>query len=399
MEKIHDILTRKSEEIFSRIVEIRRHLHANPELSFEEQQTSEYVREILESIGLEVETGFGGFGLVALIKGAHEGPCIGLRADMDALPIQEVNKVSYASKVEGVMHACGHDVHTASLLGTAMLINSLKDKLAGTVKLIFQPGEEKLPGGASLMIKDGVLENPKVDFILGQHVYPEMDAGFFGVCPGPYMASADVVYIRIKGKGGHGAMPHNCIDPILISAQLVTQVQTLVSRLTNPLEPLVMTIGKINSTGGATNVIPDEVLLEGTIRTLNEAVRMNAHASLKVLVEGIAHSSGAQIELDIRKGYPALTNDLELSDQVLNLGKQFGGSDTFTLIPKRMTAEDFAYFSNAIPACFYRMGIRNEQRGIVSGVHTNTFDIEEMALKHSSAMMAFLAISLLKVEE
>ena len=397
MKEIDQIIVDAAAEHFDQILDIRRHIHMNPELSFEEKETSKFVSSMLKSMGLEVKEGIGGYGLTALIKGAKEGPCLGLRADMDALPIQEANAVPYASKVKGVMHACGHDVHTASLLGTAMILNALKANIAGSVKLIFQPGEEKIPGGASLMIKDGILENPKVDFMLGQHVFPDMDAGCFGVCPGPYMASADEVYIRIKGKGGHGAMPHKCIDPIVLSAQIISAIQSLVSRNTNPLEPLVITMGKINSLGGATNIIPDVVSLEGTIRTLNEEVRRDIHAQLKALLEGYERSSGATIELEIRRGYPSLTNDLAISNRVLEIGQQFKGVDRFKLIPKRMTAEDFAYFSNAVPSCFYRMGVRNEAKGIVSGVHTNTFDIDEEALKHSSAMMAFLAISLLKV--
>ena len=397
MKEINQIIIDAATENFDQILDIRRHIHMHPELSFEEKETSKFVSSKLKSMGLEVQEGIGGFGLTALIKGTKEGPCLGLRADMDALPIQEANEVPYASKVKGVMHACGHDVHTASLIGTAMILNKLRAHIAGSVKLIFQPGEEKIPGGASLMIKDGVLENPKVDFMLGQHVFPEMDAGCFGVCPGPYMASADEVYIRIKGKGGHGAMPHKCIDPIVLSAQIISAIQSLVSRNTNPLEPLVITMGKINSLGGATNIIPDEVSLEGTIRTLNEEVRSDIHTQLKDLLEGYERSSGATIELEIRKGYPSLTNDSAISNRVLEIGQQFKGADKFKLIPKRMTAEDFAYFSNAVPSCFYRMGVRNEAKGIVSGVHTNTFDIDEEALKHSSAMMAFLAISLLKV--
>lgn len=397
MKEINQIVVDAATENFDQILDIRRHIHMHPELSFEEKETSKFVSSKLKSMGLEVQEGIGGFGLTALIKGTKEGPCLGLRADMDALPIQEANAVPYASKVKGVMHACGHDVHTASLIGTAMILNALKAHIAGSVKLIFQPGEEKIPGGASLMIKDGILEDPKVDFMLGQHVFPEMDAGCFGVCPGPYMASADEVYIRIKGKGGHGAMPHKCIDPIVLSAQIISAIQSLVSRNTNPLEPLVITMGKINSLGGATNIIPDEVSLEGTIRTLNEEVRSDIHTQLKDLLEGYERGSGATIELEIRKGYPSLTNDSAISNRVLEIGQQFKGVDKFKLIPKRMTAEDFAYFSNAVPSCFYRMGVRNEAKGIVSGVHTNTFDIDEEALKHSSAMMAFLAISLLKV--
>ena len=397
MELKHNI-SALAEESWSRIVEIRRHLHQHPELSFQEKQTSEYVAHFLESEGFEIEKGVGGYGIVAVLKGDKAGRCLGLRADLDALPIQEMNDVPYRSKNAGVMHACGHDVHTSSLLGTALLLKALRTEIVGTVKFIFQPGEELLPGGASLMIKDGVLENPQVDLMLGQHVFPELEVGHFGVCLGPYMASTDELYITIKGKGGHGAMPHLAIDPIHASAQLIVQAQALVSRLTNPIEPSVFTIGKIASEGGATNIIPEKVELQGTFRALNEQVRTAFHEALHRLVQGLELSMGISIDLEIRKGYPALVNDETISDKVLKLGQEYIGPDNFQVLPKRMTAEDFAYFAQAVPACFYRLGVANKQKGIQSGLHTNTFDIDEDALKHGMGMMAYIAINLLNME-
>lgn len=397
MELKHNI-SALAEESWARIVEVRRHLHQHPELSFQEKETAEYIARFLESEGFEIEKGIGGYGIVAILKGEKVGKCLGLRADMDALPIQEMNEVPYRSKHAGVMHACGHDVHTSSLLGTALLLKALRSEIAGSVKFIFQPGEEVLPGGASLMIRDGVLENPKVDFMLGQHVFPELEVGQFGVCSGPYMASTDELYITVRGKGGHGAMPHLAIDPIHASAQLIVQAQALVSRLTNPIEPSVFTIGKIASEGGATNIIPEKVELHGTFRALNEQVRASFHEALERLVQGLELSMGIVIDLEIRKGYPALVNDELLSDEVLKFGKEYIGTDNFQVLPKRMTAEDFAYFAQTVPACFYRLGVANQTKGIQSGLHTNTFDIDEDALKHGMGMMAYIAINLLNMK-
>ena len=397
MELKHNI-SALAEESWARIVEVRRHLHQHPELSFQEKETAEYIARFLESEGFEIEKGIGGYGIVAVLKGEKTGKCLGLRADMDALPIQEMNEVPYRSKHAGVMHACGHDVHTSSLLGTALLLKALRSEIAGSVKFIFQPGEEVLPGGASLMIRDGVLENPQVDFMLGQHVFPELGVGRFGVCSGPYMASTDELYITVKGKGGHGAMPHLAIDPIHASAQLIVQAQALVSRLTNPIEPSVFTIGKIASEGGATNIIPEKVELHGTFRALNEQVRARFHEALERLVQGLELSMGITIDLEIRKGYPALVNDERMSDEVLKFGKEYIGTDNFQVLPKRMTAEDFAYFAQTVPACFYRLGVANHKKGIQSGLHTNTFDIDEDALKHGMGMMAYIAINLLNME-
>ena len=395
-----DKINKLSEQVFTEVKAIRRHIHKHPELSFEEKNTAAYVQSKLEAAGYEVETGIGGFGLTALLKGeAGEGKCLGLRADMDALPIQEANNTEYVSRNPGVMHACGHDVHTASLLGTAMILSELKDQFKGMVKFIFQPGEEKLPGGASLMIADGVLENPQVDMMLGQHVFPDLPWGNYGFCAGPYMASTDEIYVSIIGKGGHGAMPHKCVDPIVIMAQFINQVQTLVSRKSDPLKPVVLTFGKVNTRGGATNIIPDQVDLEGTFRAMDEEQREELLDELDRVCTHLARATDSVIKLKVIKGYPSLTNDTKLTDHAFRYAKEMLGDDNTHTLPKRMTAEDFAYFSNKVPACFYRMGIANEERGINSPVHTNTFDIEEKAFETSSALMAFLAIRLLNESE
>ncbi len=373
---------------------IRRHLHMYPELSFEEVQTGRFIAEQLKEWDIPHTHGVAENGVVGLIEGknAHK-KTTALRADFDALPIQEANDVSYKSKHEGVMHACGHDVHTASLLGAARILQQLKDEFEGTVKLIFQPGEEKLPGGASIMIQEGVLEDPKPATILGQHVHPPLEAGSIGLKPGFYMASADEIYLTVKGEGGHGALPHNCIDPIVITSQILTAAQQIVSRHANPTKPSVLTFGFIQSDGGATNIIPNSVHVKGTFRTFDEEWRFDAHHKLRQLVQGIAEGLGGTAELDIRVGYPALYNEERLTQQVKTLASAYLGDDKVVDLPLRMSAEDFAYFSQQMPACFYRLGTGNVSRGITSPIHTNTFDVDEDCLVTGSGLMAWLAIN------
>ena len=290
------------------------------------------------------------------------------------------------------MHACGHDVHTSSLLGTVKVLHTLRDKFEGTVKCIFQPGEEKLPGGASIMISEGVLENPKPVSIFGQHVHPPLRAGMIGLKSGIYMASSDEIYVTVKGRGGHGAMPQDCIDPVAIAAQLIVSLQQIVSRYADPGTPSVLTFGKINSVGGATNVIPNEVKLEGTFRTMNESWRAEAHKRMKKMAETIAKSMGAACVFNIVKGYPVLYNHEALTIRTKSRAVDYLGKDKVVELPMRMTAEDFAYFSQAMPACFYRLGTGNPERGITSPIHTDTFDIDESALETSVGLMAWLAI-------
>lgn len=375
------------------VVAFRQHLHAHPELSFQEIETGKFVAARLSDWGIEHRHGIAENGIVALIKGRNpRKKTIALRADMDALPILEANNVPYKSKNDGVMHACGHDVHTASLLGTTRILHELRNDFEGTIKCIFQPGEEKLPGGASLMIKAGVLENPRPTSIFGQHVHPPLRAGMVGFRSGIYMASADEIYVTLKGRGGHGAMPQECIDPVAITAQIIVALQQIVSRYADPAVPTVLTFGKINSTGGATNIIPNEVKLEGTLRTMHEKWRAEAHKRMKKIAENIAKAYGAACEFHILKGYPVLYNHEELTARAKHWATEYLGKQNVTELPLRMTAEDFAYFSQAMPGCFYRLGTGNPERGISSPVHTNTFDIDEAALETGMGLMAWLAV-------
>ncbi|WP_205501752.1 M20 metallopeptidase family protein [Rufibacter psychrotolerans] len=369
----------------------RHHLHQHPELSFQEFETSAYVFRKLQEYGLEpqrlTETG-----VVALVKGRNpEKATTALRADLDALPILETNDVAYKSKNQGVMHACGHDVHTSSLLTTARILQELKDEFEGTVKLIFQPGEEKFPGGASLMIKEGVLQNPAPQSILGQHVFPFLPAGKVGFRSGMYMASADEIYITVKGKGGHGGLPEQLVDPVLISAHLLVALQQIVSRRANPKVPSVLSFGKVIA-NGATNVIPGEVKIEGTFRTMDESWRAEAKQKIRKLAEGLCESMGGSCEINIMDGYPFLKNDPALVSRARAAAEAYLGPENVVELDMWMAAEDFAYYSQQTDACFYRLGTRNEEQGITSGVHTPTFNIDEAALEVGSGLMAWLAI-------
>jgi amidohydrolase len=380
-----------SQNIFNEVVANRRHLHANPELSFHEVETSAFVARKLEDMGLEYHK-MANTGLVALIKGEKPSDqVVALRADMDALPILEANDVPYKSQNNGVMHACGHDAHTSSLLGTARILTELKSQFAGTVKLIFQPAEEKLPGGASLMIQEGVLENPKPQAVLGQHVMPWIDAGKVGFRAGKYMASTDEIYVTVKGKGGHGAQPQANIDPVIITAHILTALQTIISRYNDPKSPSVLSFGKVIA-NGATNVIPNEVYLEGTFRTMDEAWRADAHKKMKKMAEGIAESMGGSCDFNIMKGYPFLINEEKLTNAVRGYAEDYLGKENVLDLDIWMAAEDFAYYTQVADSCFYRLGTRNESRGITSSVHTPTFDVEEDAFKVSTGLMAYLAL-------
>jgi amidohydrolase len=375
------------------VIDLRRHLHSHPELSFQEFQTAAFVAEKLKAIGITEIESKATTGWSALIKGKNpEKKVVALRADMDALPIIEANEVPYKSQNPGVMHACGHDAHTASLLGAAKILHEVRDQFEGTIKLIFQPGEEIIPGGASLMIKDKVLENPRPNYILGQHVMPMIPAGKVGFRSGLYMASADELYLTIKGKGGHGAMPETFIDPVLISAHLLVALQQIVSRVANPKIPSVLSFGRVEALG-ATNIIPNEVKIQGTFRTLDEAWRAKAHEKMRQIAEGIVEGMGGQLDFEIRKGYPFLKNNPELTARSVAAAQTYLGAENVLDLDIWMAAEDFAYFSQEIDGCFYRLGTRNEARGITSGVHTPTFDIEEEALEIGAGLMAWLAVS------
>jgi len=388
---IKEQIQQLSQDIFNDVVANRRHLHAHPELSFHETNTSAFIAGKLDELGLTYQR-MADNGLVALIQGEKpSGNVVALRADMDALPITEANEVPYKSQNTGVMHACGHDAHTSSLLGTAKILTGLKSEFGGTIKLIFQPAEEKLPGGASLMIKEGVLENPKPQAVLGQHVMPFIDAGKVGFRAGKYMASTDEIYVTVHGKGGHGAQPQMNIDPVMITAQILVALQQVVSRFADPKNPSVLSFGKVIA-NGATNVIPNEVYLEGTFRTMDEKWRGEAHRRMKKMAEGIAEAMGGSCEFNIMKGYPFLINEEKLTAATRSHAETYLGKENVLDLDIWMAAEDFAYYSQVADSCFYRLGTRNESRGIVSSVHTPTFDVEEDAFKISTGLMAYLAI-------
>lgn len=392
MQDIKSIIKQKASSYKQEVIAIRRHLHQYPELSFQEFETSKYVCEKLDEYGIEYKSGYVKTGIVGLIEGNNpDSKTIALRADLDALPIIEKNKVDYKSKNEGVMHACGHDVHTSSLLGVAKILNELKTEFEGTVKLIFQPGEEKLPGGASLMIEEGVLENPKPNAVIGQHVYPQLESGKVGFKSGMYMASTDELHVTVHGKGGHAALPHLIVDPILISAHIITGLQQIVSRNSHPTVPTVLSFGKVQA-NGATNIIPDKVELQGTFRAMNEKWRTDAHIKMKKMAEQIAEGMGGSCEFNIHKGYPFLVNDEELTNNAKQYAKEYLGEENVVDLELRMTAEDFAYYSQKAPSCFYRLGVKNDKNTTVTGLHTSTFNIDEEAIETSIGLMSWLTI-------
>ncbi len=391
-----DRIKQLAKDNHDRHLKIRRHLHAHPELSFKEYETSKYVQAELDDIGIPYKAGYVETGIVAHIEGNDpSSKIIALRADLDALPIIEENEVSYKSTNHGVMHACGHDVHTTSLLGAARILNELKSEFTGTVKLIFQPGEERLPGGASLMIKEGALLNPAPSGIIGQHVYPQLEVGKVGFRPGMYMASADEIYVTVKGKGGHAALPHFNIDPVVISAQIIVALQQIVSRYSQPDVPVVLSFGKVTA-NGATNVIPDEVKIEGTFRTMNEELRFKLHDRMKEIAVSMAKSMGGDCDFDIHVGYPFLVNDETLTMNSQAAARQYLGAENVVDLGLRMTAEDFSYYTQEMPGCFYRLGVNNPNNGATSGLHTSTFDIDESALETGVGLMAHLALESLK---
>lgn len=374
------------------VVRWRRHLHAHPELSFQESETSNFVANTLRDIGLRPIEGVAKTGVVALVEGRHPTKkVIALRADMDALPIQEAGDKPYRSTKPGVMHACGHDVHTTSLLGTARILHEIRDQLEGTVKLIFQPGEEKNPGGASLMIRDGVLKNPSPAGIIGQHVMPLLPVGKIGFREGMYMASSDEIYLTVIGKGGHAGAPELVVDPVLIMSHILVALQQVISRNANPREATVLSFGKIVA-DGATNVIPNEVHAAGTFRALNESWRAEALKKIERMAAGIAESMGARCEVNISKGYPYLENNTALTRRIRSAAEEYVGAENVVNLDITLGSEDFAFYSHEIPASFYRLGTRNESKGITSYVHTPTFDIDEDAMGIGPGLMAWMAV-------
>jgi amidohydrolase len=375
------------------MVAIRRHLHSNPELSKNEVNTARLISEKLTEWGIPHQDGIAGHGVVGVITGGVPGDkVLALRADMDALPISELNAVPYASRNPGVMHACGHDVHMACLLGAARILKSMEQNLKGTVKLIFQPSEEKYPGGALPMIQAGVLENPRPELIIGQHVYPELEAGKIGLKSGQYMASTDEVHLTVRGKGGHAAIPHKVVDPVLIASHIIISLQQIVSRKAQPTVPSVLSFGRIIGNGAA-NIIPDEVKISGTMRTFDESWRTEMKEQITRIAEMVAESMGGSCEVFIDTGYPSVYNDPAVSEKVRSYAIEFLGQDNVAELEMRMTAEDFSYFAKEVPGCFYRLGVMNEALGITSNLHTATFDADERSIETGMGLMAWIVAS------
>lgn len=388
IEKIKSLAAEYADEF----IEVRHHLHENPELSYQEFETSKFVQQRLASLGIPFEVK-ASTGVIGLIQGKNPASrIIALRADMDALPILEENDVPYKSKQPGIMHACGHDVHTTCLLGAAKILNELKAEWEGTVKLIFQPGEEKNPGGASLLIKEGVLENPAPQKIFALHVHPGLPVGKYSFRGGMVMASADEIYITIKAKGGHAAAPQFTADTILIASQVVISLQQIVSRNNNPFNPTVLSITSFQG-GNTTNVIPSEVKLMGTLRAMNEDWRFKAHVLIIKQTKELVAAMGAEADVHIDVGYPFVLNDIALSAEAMKRAAEFAGNEHVEETELRMGAEDFAYYSHKIPGCFFRLGVGNEVKNITSNVHTPTFNIDEAAIEKGMGMMAWLAVS------
>jgi len=391
---LNSVISEKIEAIFDKIVSFREHLHKHPELSFQEYKTMEFVATKLTELGISHQSHFAGTGVVGMIKASchqENQNCIGLRADLDALPIQEENDVLYKSINSGVMHACGHDVHTSILLGAAEILNDLKEELPHPVKLIFQPGEETNPGGASLMIEAGVLENPKVDCMYGLHVFPELEAGNLGLRSGLYMASSDEIHVSIEGIGGHGALPEKCVNPLMMGAEFVLKAQETL--IVNSVEniPHVLSFGRFEAYG-STNIIPSKCLIKGTFRTMNEEWRVMAHEQLKKLAREISTKYKGEITVTISKGYPFLKNDEELTKELRTQFQLSFGKDKIHDLPIRMTAEDFAFYSQTIPVVFFRLGVANNSLNINFGVHHPRFDIDKNAIKtgiHAMVLAAF----------
>lgn len=381
----------EAKKIFPEILSVRHHLHAHPELSMQEKNTSAFIVSQLQRLNIEFETGWAGYGITALIKGKTPGKkIVALRADMDALPIFEKNTIEYKSQNEGVMHACGHDVHMSCLLGAASILNKYKNEWEGTVVLIFQPSEEKFPGGARLMIEQGLLKKYNPTSMIALHVYPSMETGKAGFRAGKYMASADEIYITVKGKGGHAAMPAETLNPLFVAARLLNQYEDLIKTFADQRIPTVLSFGKMRA-DGATNVIPDELKIEGTFRTMDEARRKITHEEIRKIAADVADEYKTEIEITIPDGYPCLVNDVTITENTKKAVQEFLGEENVENLDIRMTSEDFAFFSEKLPTCFFRLGTGNRSKHITSPVHTSTFDIDEEALKTGAGLLAYIA--------
>lgn len=389
---LKDSIKKLAKKYSEEFIDVRHHLHAHPELSYQEFETSKFIQGKLNQFGIPFSV-MAQTGVIGLIKGKNPNKkIVALRADIDALPIKEENKIDYKSQNDGIMHACGHDVHTSVLLGAAKILNEMKDDWEGTIKLIFQPGEERNPGGASILIKEGALDNPKPQAIFGLHVHPQLETGNFSFRDGKVMASADEIYITIKGPGGHAAAPHLTVDTILVASHLVVSLQQIISRNRSPFNPSVLSICSFQG-GHTTNVIPSEVKLMGTFRAMDEEWRKKAHELISRQCTELAESMGASIDLHIDIGYPSVYNNESLNKQARELASIYAGTERIQETELRMGAEDFGYYSQVIPGCFFRLGVGNIKKGITSGVHTPTFNIDESAIELGMGMMAWLGAS------
>ncbi|MCO6483071.1 MAG: amidohydrolase [Flavobacteriales bacterium] len=371
-------------------IAVRRHLHAHPELSFQEHLTGRYIADRLRAMGLAVRTGIAGTGVIGVLQGRGAGRTVCLRADIDALPIQEKNALPHASRNPGVMHACGHDAHTAMVLAAGRVLHELRGKWNGTVLLLFQPGEEKIPGGASLVLKEGALSDPAPDAILGQHVTPELEVGKVGFHAGPFMASSDELYLTVKGKGGHAAQPEKLIDPIQIAARLLIVLKDECKAWAGS-RPLVLGFGRVLA-DGATNVVPDEVQIAGTLRTFDEELRAEAHEWLVRKADALCRSHGGSCAVEVRKGYPVLVNDEPLTERMRAAAAEFLGADQVVEMPQRMGSEDFAFYSQVMPASFHRLGTGNPQKGPAPGLHTPAFDLPDESLAIGTGVLVWGAL-------
>jgi len=384
-----------ADSLFPKVVQQRRHIHAHPELSFKEYKTSDYIASQLDELGIPYKRGYVETGIVAHIQGKNpDSKTFAIRGDMDALPILENTGLKFASKNKGIMHACGHDVHTSSVLGAAAILNSLRDEFEGTIKLIFQPGEEVLPGGASLMIKEGALENPKAEAIIGQHVYPQFKAGTVGFRSGMYMASTDEIHLHVNGVGGHAAEPHRITNPILIASKIILELQKINDIGKEKNIPTIVSIGFVEGLG-ATNVVPDQVYIQGTFRTLNEEWRKIVHKMIVDVCESTAKEMGGNVDVEVRNGYPYLENDVELTERARKYAIDLLGNENVKDLDLRMGGEDFSYYTHHIPGCFYRLGT-SQPRNPSTGVHTSTFVVDESALKVGMSLLSWIALQELK---
>jgi hippurate hydrolase len=389
---LKEIVKQLAKKYADEFIQVRRYLHAHPELSYKEFETSKFIQSKLKEFGIEFEVK-ATTGVMGIIKGKNaDSRIIALRADMDALPITEENNVDYASQNIGVMHACGHDVHTTILLGASKILNELKNEIEGTIKLIFQPGEERNPGGASLLIKEGILQNPHVQSITGLHVHPTLPVGKLSFRSGKVMASADELFFTIKAKGGHAAAPHLTADPVLIASHLVVALQQIISRNKNPLSPSVLSICSFNG-GHTTNVIPNEVKLMGTFRAMDEDWRFKAHKLITKTATELVHSMGGEIDMLIDVGYPTVNNEKKLTDKARYLAEDFIGKENVEETEIRMGAEDFGYYTQKIDGCFFRLGVMNQEKGITHQVHTSKFNIDEQAIEIGIGIMAWLGVN------